>query len=209
MEIVKPAVELLITENPVSILKRIEACGRVCYKSEGNITPDSYINFLKGIIKREHLAVLEHGSLTILVKCDRGVSHEIVRHRIGSYCQESQRYVRYITGIEVIKPHFEDKALSVKWDSAIKFAEETYKELIARGIKPEIARSVLPNATKTEIAITYNFREWRHFLELRGSKAAHPQMREIAIMILEEFHKQIPVIFEDFVVKEGLIEKIK
>ena len=209
MKIINPEVKLLLCEDPIKLLKKIERCGRLCYKSEGRITSDSYVKFLKGVIARGHLSVIEHGVVTALVTCDRGVSHEIVRHRIGSYSQESQRYVKYITGIEVIKPNLGGNSLAnVKWESAIQFAEDRYKELLDMGLPAEIARSILPNATKTEIAITYNFREWRHFIKLRGSKGAHPQIREIVMLLLKELQKNIPVIFDDFTVKDGLIERI-
>jgi len=203
MKIIRPSVEILAITS--DILKTIEKAGRTCYKSESKITRDSAKKFIKGIIKRGHESVIEHGVITIKLVCDRGVTHEIVRHRLGSYSQESTRYVSYKDGITVIEPCFwrrEDarkngKYKYITWRSAMLQAEENYRTLIKSGAKPEEARSVLPNSLKAEIVITYNLREWRHFLKIRCDSHSHPQIREVAFMILEEFKKKIPVIFND------------
>ena len=207
MKIIEPSVKILSTEDPIEMLRRVERCARICYKSEEKITTNSYDKFLRGVIRRGHLSVIEHGVLTVLVICDRGVSHEIVRHRIGSYSQESTRYVNYEDGMEFIKPSFwNDNTVNMEiWKAAMLEDEKRYQALIGLFATPEQARCILPNSLKTEIAITYNLREWRHFLELRGSRAAHPQIREVAIMILEEFHKSVPVIFDDLIVVEDKI----
>jgi len=206
MNIIEPSAEIMMDFDPIKLLKKVEACGRLCYKSEERITGDSYVNFVNGVIKRGHLSVVEHGSITVKVICDRGVSHEIVRHRIGSYSQESTRYVRY-DGLTVIKPCYlkEGTELYDAWIVGMQYAEDTYRAMMSLGAKPEEARAVLPNSIKTEIAITFNIREWRHFLELRGSKSAHPQIRQIAIMILCELQKNLPVGFSDYVVKGDVI----
>ena len=184
------------------ILKQIELAGRTAYKSEDKITPDSARNFVKMIILRGHLSVLEHQFITVRIICDRGVSHEIVRHRLASYTQESTRYCNYTKGkfgseITVIEPCFwsqDDEKYRV-WKQTIEQIEAGYNKLIELGATPQEARSVLPNSLKTEIVMTMNLREWRHFFTLRTSPAAHPQMREIAIPLLKEFQKRIPVIF--------------
>ncbi len=184
------------------ILKQIELAGRTAYKSEDKITPDSARNFVKMIILRGHLSVLEHQFITVRIICDRGVSHEIVRHRLASYTQESTRYCNYTKGkfgseITVIEPCFwsqDDEKYRV-WKQTIELIEAGYNKLIELGATPQEARSVLPNSLKTEIVMTMNLREWRHFFTLRTSPAAHPQMREIAIPLLKEFQKRIPVIF--------------
>lgn len=184
------------------ILKQIELAGRTAYKSEDKITPDSARNFVKMIILRGHLSVLEHQFITVRIICDRGVSHEIVRHRLASYTQESTRYCNYTKGkfgseITVIEPCFwsqDDEKYRV-WKQTIEQIEACYNKLIELGATPQEARSVLPNSLKTEIVMTMNLREWRHFFTLRTSPAAHPQMREIAIPLLKEFQKRIPVIF--------------
>jgi thymidylate synthase (FAD) len=190
------------------ILKRIEQAGRVCYKSEDKIAADSAIKFAQNIIKRGHEAVLEHCSFTVKFIVDRGVSHEIVRHRVASYCQESTRYCNYSKDkfgneITVIKPYFWEEGSNqfIEWKSAMKIAENHYFDLLAIGATPQEARSVLPNSLKTEVVMTANIREWRYFLKLRTSDAAHPQMREVTVPLLKELQEKIPVLFDDIEVK--------
>ncbi|AIF53522.1 FAD-dependent thymidylate synthase [Pelosinus sp. UFO1] len=190
------------------LLKSIERYGRVCYKSEDKITDISAQNFAKSIMKMGHESVIEHCSVTVRVICDRGVSHEIVRHRIASYSQESTRYCNYSNekfGNELvfIKPCFwtgnsaEDAEMYRIWEASLKEVETNYLSLISLGATPQEARTVLPNSLKTEIVMTMNLREWRHFLKLRTDIKAHPQMREVANIILREFKERIPVIFDD------------
>ena len=208
MRIIEPSAEI-ITHNSISgidICKHIEKCGRVCYKSEGKITNDSYISFIQKIIERGHEAVLEHYSITIKFVCDRGVSHEIVRHRLASYCQESTRYCNYNKEdfgceIAVIKPCYlvEGTKGYSDWKESCEKAENSYFDMLDFGCKPQEARAVLPNSLKTEVMMTANLREWRHFFKLRCSKAAHPQMREVAFKALFEMQKYIPIIFDDVV----------
>lgn len=202
MKIIDANVELITPIDGATILKRLEECGRVCYKSEDKITPESAPKFVANILKRGHEAVLEHCSFTVKFICDRGVSHEIVRHRLASYCQESTRYCNYGNKgeeITVIRPCFwEDNSDAMcEWRSAIRFAENHYLSLLQLGATPQEARSVLPNSLKTEVVMTANIREWRHFLKLRCSPAAHPQMREVALKLLEMVHALIPVLFDD------------
>lgn len=202
MKIIDANVELITPIDGATILKRLEECGRVCYKSEDKITPESAPKFVANILKRGHEAVLEHCSFTVKFICDRGVSHEIVRHRLASYCQESTRYCNYGNKgeeITVIRPCFwEDNSDAMcEWRSAIRFAENHYLSLLQLGATPQEARSVLPNSLKTEVVMTANIREWRHFLKLRCSPAAHPQMREVALKLLEKVHALIPVLFDD------------
>lgn len=204
MRIIEPYIRCENTLNGHQILLQIERIGRVCYKSEDRITNESALQFVKNILDRGHESVIEHISLSVRVICDRGVSHEIVRHRIASYSQESTRYCNYAKdkfGNELvfIKPLFFDEKsdLFIKWKHAMEIAEETYLYLIAAGSSPQEARTVLPNSLKTEIIMTMNLREWRHFLRLRTSSVAHPQMRQIAQMILDEFKSNIPILFDD------------
>lgn len=207
MKVIEPSVEFVTPMSIIPgivIMKRIEEIGRVCYKSEDKITEDSYKKFIGNLIKREHESVLEHCSVTMKFICDRGVSHEIVRHRIGSYSQESTRYCNYSNDkfgneITVIKPcFFEEGSNKYKiWYLGCMDAETAYFNLIYEGATPQEARSVLPNSLKTEIVVTYNIREWRHFFKLRCSKAAHPQMREVAKMAFEQFYKYMPELFAD------------
>ena len=188
------------------ILTDIERYGRVCYKSEDKMTESSSKDFVRMIIKRGHLSVLEHKSITVRIICDRGISHEIVRHRIASYSQESSRFCNYSKGkfgkeLTFIRPSFwkrESWAYAV-WLQSMQDIEDTYLKLVESGSIPQEARCVLPNSLKTEIVMTMNLREWRHFFKLRASVKAHPQMREIAIPLLERFQELIPVVFEDAV----------
>ena len=202
-----------IIEDPINgeeILKKIEKAGRTSYKSENRITAESAKELVKKIIGYGHESVLEHEKVTVRVICDRGVTHEIVRHRLASYTQESTRFCNYSKGkfgseITVIEPCFwnlskeENRKKYEVWKKAMEQAEKSYMTLIELGAEPEEARSVLPNSLKTEIVMTMNLREWRHFFKLRTSKRAHPQMREIVIPLLNEFKKKIPVIFDDVV----------
>lgn len=204
MKIIKPGFEILTDLNPELILKHIEQCGRTCYKSENKITEESCRAFVKSIINRGHEAVLEHFNVTVKFICDRGVSHEIVRHRLASYCQESTRYCNYSkdsfdSEITVIEPLFltPDTFGYDEWKEACQTAEGAYFNLLEWGCTPQEARAVLPNSLKTEVVMTANLREWRHFFRLRCAKAAHPQMREIAIPLCKELQKKLPIIFDD------------
>lgn len=159
---------------------------------------------MAGIIKRGHEAVLEHFDITVKFVCDRGVSHEIVRHRMASYCQESTRYCNYSkdvfgSEITVIRPSFLTEGTPgwQYWKVACRMAEKSYFELLDWGCTPQEARAVLPTCLKTEVVMTANLREWRHFFKLRTAPAAHPQMREVAIPLLHQMRSQVPVIFDD------------
>lgn len=200
MEIKKPSFIIEDKINGLQILKNIERYGRVCYKSENKITKDSAKKFVSMLIKLGHESVLEHEKITVRIICDRGISHEIVRHRIASYSQESTRYCNYQTkGFQVIEPFFfkKDKEKYKIWLEAMQACEKAYNQLLEKGASPQEARTVLPHSLKTEIIVTYNLREWRHFFKMRCSKFAHPQMREITIPLLKRFQKLIPVVFDD------------
>ena len=197
MRIIQASAELLGEIDGVAMLRQIERCGRVCYKSEWRITDDSYEGFVRKIIANGHEAVLEHGNVSLRMVCDRGVSHEVVRHRLASYCQESTRYVSY-DDIEVICPQGLSPAQYAAWEAAMLACEAAYKSLREQGCAPQIARSVLPNALKTELMMTANLREWRHFFKLRLAAGAHPQMREVAALALAALRAEIPVVFDEF-----------
>jgi len=206
MRVISPSFEIIGTIDGDEILKEIERIGRVCYKSEDKITTDSAGKFVKMILASGHESVIEHSRVSVKVICDRGVSHEIVRHRIASYSQESTRYCNYFKEkfgkeLTLIKPFFwnDDIEKYAIWLETMQIIESNYNRLVGSGAKPEEARSILPNSLKTEIIMTMNLREWRHFFKLRTSKEAHPQMREIAIPMLKEMHSLIPVIFEDII----------
>ena len=220
MNILRAGFEILtpISEGGIDELKHIEKIGRVCYKSEGKITKDgeSAKKFVKMLIDSGHEAMIEHSSLSVRFTVDRGVSHELVRHRIASFAQESTRYVNYSLdkfGNEINVINIRDgidldnkmknmdssiiDAILREWFSAMKDAEKHYMKMIELGATPQIARSVLPNSTKTEITITTNYREWRNFFKLRVPATAHPQMREVTIPLLKELKNRLPIIFDD------------
>ena len=204
MKIIKPFVEIPIGELDQKKVQAIERYGRICYKSEDLITPDSAEKFVTGIIKSGHESVIEHEKATVVITCDRGVTHEIVRHRIGSYSQESTRYCNYGKEkfgqeITVIKPYFFDYRgfENQAWYDACLEAESKYMKLLDYDATPQEARSVLPNSLKTEIVVTFNMREWRHFFKLRCSSKAHPQMRQVAIPLLLKFQECLPALFGD------------
>lgn len=216
MNSIKPFYKIETEIDGIEILKQIEKIGRTCYKSEGNITEDSSIKFVSGLIKRGHEAMIEHNAITVRFICDRGVSHELVRHRMASFGQESTRYCNYsnekfgkeINVIDIsggIKLDTKMKDFSVEiinsiideWTLAMEDAQKHYMKMIELGATAQLARGVLPNSLKTEIVVTMNLREWRHFFKLRTEIVAHPQMRELTIPLLEEFKSLIPCVFED------------
>lgn len=206
MKIIEP--EFIIEESldGNDLLRRIERAGRVCYKSEAKITDDSAKKFVQNILKNGHESVIEHEKISVRIVCDRGVSHEIVRHRIASYSQESTRYCNYNADkfgneLTFIKPYFwnEDVVKYNIWKKTMQYIEKSYIQLIESGAKPQEARSVLPNSLKTEIVVTMNLREWRHFFKLRADKAAHPQMRQIALPLLKKFQEIIPIVFDNLI----------
>ncbi len=208
MKIIKPSVEILTYINGAEALKAIETAGRTCYKSEDKITDDSCRKFVRNIIQRGHESVLEHYSISVRFICDRGISHEIVRHRLAAYSQESSRYCNYSkdkfgSEITVIQPCFfePDSRKYHAWKRLCEEAEATYFDLLDAGATPQEARAVLPTSLKTELVMTANLREWRTIFRLRCSPAAHPQMRELTIPLLEGFKTLLPEVFEDIEVE--------
>lgn len=204
MRVIKASAALETPIDGPKVLQTIERIGRVCYKSEDRITEDSAVKFCRNIIGRGHESMIEHQSASFRVVCDRGVSHELVRHRLASYAQESSRYCNYSQSkfgseITVIKPCFLEEGTKgyAIWYNTCKVAEGAYFDLLDWGCSPEEARDALPTSLKTEIVMTANFREWRHFVKLRTSRAAHPQMREVARLIFNELYAAVPVLFED------------
>lgn len=201
MQIVKPH-WIIEDEHEIDgqkILKKIERFARTCYKSEGKITDTSAPEFVRKLFHtNKHQGIAEHYIVTVRFFCDRGVSHELVRHRIASYLQKSTRYCDEAKGeIAFVEPPGLNGYTKLMWVEAMTYAEWVYKALRKRGVKPEIARSVLPNALLTEVLMTANLRNWHHFFELRTAVNAHPQMRELTIPLLRRFQELIPVIFDD------------
>lgn len=224
MKVIQPSFTVLgITpEGYNSPLQFIELIARTCYKSEDRITSESAETFVRGLIKRGHEAMLEFGNITVRFICDRGVSHELVRHRLCSFAQESTRYCDYSGELEVIWPtmlgtyesiiafqakyenmdYYDVNTPHYNWYSSIRCAETAYKNLREDHIQPQIARSVLPTCLKTEIVMSGNFREWRHIFKLRTAKAAHPQMRELMVPLLKYCKENVAVLFDDIIVED-------
>lgn len=200
MKIISPDFAFVDSINGNAILKKLEVAGRTCYKSENKMTEDSAANFVRNLIKRGHESVLEHVSITVRIITDRGISHEIVRHRLASYSQESTRYCNYKDKeIEFVLPYDIDPETKIfdYWKLSCQASETDYKVLIAEGVAPQTARSVLPNCLKTELVMTCNLREWRHFFKMRCAPGAHPDMKYLATIMLHEFQEKIPVVFDD------------
>lgn len=193
MKTVKQSVEIMDLIDGESILKKIEVCGRICYKSKVKDF-ETTKNFIKSLIKAGHESVLEHVSITVKFITDRAIANEIVRHRIASYSQESSRYCDYSNEIEFIEPSFKNEVSDI-WKKTCEDIEKSY-DCIARNEGIGIARSILPLSTKTELIMTANLREWRHFLKLRCSSKAHPQMRELTYQLKDKL-QIIPIIFDD------------
>ncbi len=205
MEIVKPSHTILDDIDGEQILLKLERCGRTAYKSEDKITAGSAEKFIAAILKRGHESVIEHVSISVRFICDRGVTHEIVRHRLCAYTQESTRYCNYAKkSVTFIRPFFwnEERHLYDCWLTLMGEAESAYNYLIRNGATPQEARSVLPNSLKTEIVVTANLREWRHIMKLRTSESAHPQMRELMIPLLADFTRLLPTIFGDIEISQ-------
>lgn len=207
MKIIKPSFEILTPIDRDSICKQIERVARTCYKSEDKITDTSAPRMVKSLLGRKHLAMLEHAHVSVKFICDRGVSHEIVRHRIASYAQESTRYCDYSLGkhggeIIFIEPCFleDGTAEYAAWVNACRTCELMYMDMLVMGCTPQEARAVLPISLKTEIVVTMNLREWIHFFNLRAlgtTGAPHPQMKELAMPLLQAFAEALPEVFAD------------
>lgn len=207
MKAIKAYTQIFADFDGQKMLQKLELIGRTCYKSEDRITDDSAAKFVAGLIKRGHEAMLEHASITVKFVTDRGISHEIVRHRIASYAQESTRYCNYSQDkfgkeLTFIIPDFLDYGCPgfKIWKEEMKQAEKTYFAMLEAGHTPQEARNVLPHSLKTELVMTANLREWRSFFKLRAANstgAAHPQMLEITRPLLDDLKTMIPVVFDD------------
>lgn len=204
-----------ISKGAKEELQHIEKIGRECYQSMSSFKEDgsSAEKFIKNLIKHGHESVIEHSTLSVRFYVDRGVTHEIVRHRLASFTQESTRYCNYsaekfgntikvadiLHGMQVEKKLDStqmDKVYEI-WETAMQNAANSYFAMLSAGASPQIARSVLPNSTLASLTMTANYREWRHFFKLRADKAAHPQLREVVIPLLKILQDLIPVIFDD------------
>jgi len=221
MNIVKASAEIVYPnvkdpEVVKDMYLNFEEAGRTCYAS--SMKEDGTAKFLRKIIENEHLTVIEHAVVTVKFVVDRGVSHEIVRHRIASFSQQSTRYCNYShekfgSAISVIEPFIMEneydgpewiETFIDEWMNAMTQCEDSYMKMVNAGVPPEWARTVLPNSTKTELRMTANLREWRHFFNLRAAGTTgkpHPQMKEVAVQLLKEFQRYMPEIFGDIEVE--------
>lgn len=217
MKIVEQSHEIL-SISPQNILKHIEEVARTCYQSHNKTKIGSDITMVQNLINRGHEAALEFGDITIKFITNRGISHELVRHRLCSFMQESTRYVKYNGNMEFIRPIWYKKDINsialnytfeecitftpqAIWKTHITLSEKHYKNLLDLGWKPQQAREILPNSLKTEIIMKGNLREWRHIFSLRCDKTAHPQMIALLKPLLQELHKRIPIVFDDLYIK--------
>ena len=211
MQAIKAYTQIYNDFDGQKILEKIEKVARTCYKSEGKIQEGSAAKMVASLIKSGHEAMLEHASVTVKFVVDRGISHELVRHRLASFAQESTRYRNYSkddfgSEITFIIPEYLDykSAGWNTWKETMKACEDSYFKLLDIGLTPQEARAVLPNSLKTEVVMTANLREWRHFFKLRAlgtTGKPHPQMLEVTVPLLEDFKQMIPVVFDDLVVK--------
>lgn len=211
MQAIKAYTQIYNDFDGQKILEKIEKVARTCYKSEGKIQEGSAAKMVASLIKSGHEAMLEHVSVTVKFVVDRGISHELVRHRLASFAQESTRYCNYSKddfGSEItfiIPEYLEYKSEGWNiWKESMKQAEDAYFKMLDFGLSPQQARAVLPNSLKTEVVMTANLREWRHFFKLRAlgtTGKPHPQMLEVTVPLLEDFKQMIPVVFDDLVVK--------
>lgn len=223
MKLIKPFFKILSNIDGVEILRNIERAGRTCYKSEDKITAESSLQMIKMLIARGHESVLEHQSFSVLFVCDRGVSHEIVRHRLASFSQESTRYCNYSndkfgnqltfiipvwcniepsewTHEQAIKSNnLNDDLNALLWLQQMSWSERVYNKLTKEGWQPQQARSILPNSLKTEIVVTANLREWRTIFKQRTATVAHPQMRELMCPLLDKMKTLISIVFDDII----------
>ena len=216
MKIVKPGWRVLTKKNELSMYKELEEIARTCYKSEDLITPDgsSAERMIRALVKNGHYAMLDHAHLTVKFQVDRGISHELVRHRLAAFAQESTRYCNYSKDkfgneITVVEPYFfKDCARYTIWKDACESAETAYFELLRTGASPQEARSVLPNSLKTEIVVTADITEWRHIFEMRCSPKAHPQMREVMLPLLKHLAKKYPLFFADIQYRVSAMKEV-
>jgi thymidylate synthase (FAD) len=227
-KIMKPKFQILSHFNERSILRHLELCGRTCYKSEDKITNDSCYKFIKMLLSRGHESVIEHYNISIKFICSRSLSHQLVRHRLCSFSEQSQRYCNFETKIDmgIIQPYWLDpldakkirnksftsvlqipEGISNKcryWLESIIDSVNSYGILLRSNpeMTPQQVRSLLPNAAKTEIVCTANLRQWRHILKLRTSKGADPEIKELMIPLLKKLQEKLPTLFSDIEVEQ-------
>jgi thymidylate synthase, flavin-dependent len=205
MKFIDASYKIITPIDGVQTLKHLEYLTRICYNSQNKITEDSYKSFVSGLIKRKHFGALEHYLLSVEFKCDRAISHQIVRHRLFSFLQMSQRYCNYSkegNELEFIYPKWLTEQTDNDWKHTIGSAEYDYFKMIETGHTPQQARKVLPNSTATTLVMTGNLRNWRYFLELRTQLDVDPDLLILTRPLLKELQEKIPIIFDDIIYKE-------
>lgn len=222
MQIIEPSFEILKpydTMDGIRALKFIEQMGRISHRSEDRQTEDSYLKFIDFVVmKKGDWSIVEHENATVSFRLDRGCTHELVRHRLFSFTQESTRFVNYTkqgANLVYIRPelpgHFTEemcKKFTFEWEGSMADAEGAYQALVGNGASPQIARSVLPNALAAVIAVTGNLRNWRHLLIMRTTQETHPDFKRVMIPLLAEFQKRVPMLFNDIVPNQKQAEAL-
>jgi|ERR1019366_6691962 thymidylate synthase (FAD) len=217
MKIVEASFDLIVPHNRehgVDMLRLIESFARISHRSEEKQTGDSWEPFIKAVVLGHgDWSVVEHQSASVIFRVNRGVTHELVRHRLFSFTQESTRFVNgrksYPEGLEFITPLIPDQPASIAVRDALVTAEDSYLKLLDRGIRPQEARAVLPNALAATIAVTGNLRNWRHFLIMRTSRETHPDFKQVTLPLLRTFKERIPLLFDDIVEEERQIDAMR
>lgn len=221
MKIIDPSFEIVdpvSQEDGVKLLQKIERMARISHRSEDRQTPDSWAKFLEAVVLNHgDWSVTEHASATVIFRVDRGVTHELVRHRLFSFTQESTRFVNgrksYPEGLEFIYPRELRQQNNpdswMTWGIAMQHAEKSYFDMLEDGMRPQEARSVLPNALAATIAVSGNLRNFRHLFLMRTSKETHPDFRAVTIPLLVEFKKLIPILYEDIEPNARQIENMR
>ena len=219
MNVIRPYAKILsIDGNPAcadsgtQALAKIEWCGRISHRSEEAQDNNSWRRFIQAVVlEKGDWSIVEHASATVDMVVDRGITHEWVRHRLFSFTQESTRFVNYEKKMPAsfIDPGLVAMYASTIWTDAISAAEQAYKDLIAAGCAPQIARSVFSNSLASRIITTGNLRVWRHVFCMRTCKEAHPGMRQVIIPLLEEFKTKIPLLYDDIIPNSSQIANMR
>lgn len=217
MKIIEPSFRLstpwtphgLTQDDGIRMLRFIEEQARISHRSEDRLTEDSWEKFIKVIVvDRGDWSVTEHASITATIRTERGVTHEMVRHRLASYTQESTRFVRYKEGnMEFIPPA--NLKNTTRWTAAMVSAEHSYRDMLENGERPQEARGVLPTNVAATIAMTTNLRNWRLFFLMRTSKETHPDFKRITIPMLAEFQKVVPLLYDDITPEQRQVDNLK
>ena len=206
MKIIEPSFEVRTAAGPltpaagIEMLRWIEWNARISHRSEDAQTDDSWRRFIQAVvIQHGDWSVTEHAAVTVVFRVDRGVTHELVRHRLFSFTQESTRFVNYkkVGEIDVIRPEGMKAEYESVWLESVAKACWGYTVLMERGASPQLARSVLPNALAATISVTGNLRNWRWFLLARTTKETHPDFKRVTIPLLAEFKRLIPILYDD------------